>query len=486
MKVLQPILALHRWLGVGIGLVMTIWCLSGFVMMYSDYPRLEPAEQIRGLSPLPHPGGERLKHIALAEERKIASARVEMLADRAILRISPGVPALYDLASGAPLEVPASDMKVLAQAFGTHAGIRGRLRSLAETPIDQWTVQAYFRNAPLYRADFDDAAGTRIYISGRSGEVVQQASRAERFWGWLGAVPHWLYPTLLRQQSALWSQVVIGASLLGCFLTITGIAVGLARLRRAKCGLGSSFRGLSWWHHTLGLVFGLLTLTWVASGLFSMNPWGFLDSAAGLRERERLTGSMQWSEVRAALTAVPALPSDTVRLETAPLGGRVFILATQRNGAITRLSADGAPAPLNGRELKSALTTAFPLRALILLRKHDAYYYDHRSSAPLPIWRATLADKDGTQIYIDAASGRLVRAFDGKARAFRWLHNGLHSLDFPILRQSPLWDLTVLPLLAAVTAVCATGTWMAWRKVRRDLRRRRPSARRSLASAAPA
>jgi hypothetical protein len=68
-------------------------------------------------------------------------------------------------------------------------------------------------------------------------------------------------------------------------------------------------------------------------------------------------------------------------------------------------------------------------------------------------------------------SGRLLRAFDRNGRGFRWLQDGLHSLDFPVLRKRPWWDLLVLPLLAAVTLVCATGTWMAWNKARRDVSR---------------
>ena len=98
------------------------------------------------------------------------------------------------------------------------------------------------------------------------------------------------------------------------------------------------------------------------------------------------------------------------------------------------------------------------------------------------MWRAQLADAGHTALYIDPVSGQLIRAVDRNGRNFRWLQDGLHSLDFPILRQRPLWDLVVLPLLAMVTLVCATGTWMAWNKVKRDLRRiRRRRARRSAA-----
>ncbi|MET0362525.1 MAG: peptidase, partial [Sphingobium sp.] len=124
-----------------------------------------------------------------------------------------------------------------------------------------------------------------------------------------------------------------------------------------------------------------------------------------------------------------------------------------------------------------------PLESLVLLQDEDAYYYSHKFPAPLPVWRAVLRDGEQTRLYIAPASGQLVRAFDSKRRWFRWLQDGLHSLDFPLLRTRPIWDLVVLPLLLMVTLVCATGTWMGVGKVRRDLRRlRRRVARRILLS----
>jgi len=90
---------------------------------------------------------------------------------------------------------------------------------------------------------------------GRAARGLLTTAR-ERFWNWLGAVPHWLYFTELRRHPNIWSQVLIVTSLLGCFLA------------------------------------GVIALTWVLSGLLSMNPWGWLhqglhrlDFAAVLRAR---------------------------------------------------------------------------------------------------------------------------------------------------------------------------------------------------------
>ena len=483
---LRSILFIHRWLGVVIGLLMTIWCLSGFVMMYVDYPRLSPAEQLRGLAPLQMPAADAMGGIDLPEDTALSSARLEMVGDRAVLRLKPAIdfssptpppdlPPAYDLSTGkAFAELSALQAAAVGDGFARHFGIAGQGVAVTVTPIDQWTVQLARGRLPLYRIDFSDPARSTAYVAGNSGEVVQQTTGWERFWGWLGAVPHWLYPTVLRQDGALWSQVVVWTSLIGCFLTMTGMWVGIARLRRKRDGgIGSPFNGLWRWHHMFGLFFGVLTLTWVASGLFSMNPWGFLDSMAGFAERDRLAGKSDWAAVRGAMSALRAAPSGTVRVEAVPMGGRMYLAAVSADGAITRVGADGELAPLGRAELERALTNGPKVALLELMRTEDDYYYTHRFAMKLPVWRVILTDPERTRIYIDPASGALIQAIDGNGRKFRWLQDGLHSLDFAWMRQRPVWDLIVLPLLALVTLICGTGTWMGFGKVRRDLRRLR-------------
>lgn len=484
-RLLRLVLVLHRWMGVVIGALMTLWCLTGFVMLYVDYPRLLPAEQLRGLSRLHLPIDSDWGRISLAPDIALASARVEMAAGRPVLRVVPdegdgraiwqmrASPLSYDLESGTALRPLSRDnLGKVASEFGRNFGIDGSPAAITPISADQWTVQAFRANTPLYRVDYTDAAGSTAYIAGRTGEVVQETTRFERFWGWLGAVPHWLYPTALRQNLAAWGQVVIWTSLIGCFLTVTGIWVGICRLRRRKDGkIGSPYRGLWWWHHMAGLAFGLLTLTWVESGLLSMSPWGLFDSDAGPVERQRLAGAMHWANMRDALANMRRLPPGTVRIESAPLGGRMALAAIAADGRMVRIDSLGRPAALTRAELVAALRNGPRMASLELLSEGDDYYYAHKEPVRLPVWRAKLANPQTTRLYIDAQFGALVRAVDGTGRAERWLWNAPHSFDLPGLRERPWRDLALLPLLAAVTMVCATGTWMGARRLGRDLRR---------------
>ena len=47
--IIRPLIILHRYVGVVLGVLMTVWCLSGFVMMYQPYPATSAAERQAGL-----------------------------------------------------------------------------------------------------------------------------------------------------------------------------------------------------------------------------------------------------------------------------------------------------------------------------------------------------------------------------------------------------------------------------------------------------
>ena len=471
---MQIVLLLHRYLGMAVGVVMTLWCLSGFVMMYRGYPQVTELQRVAGLQPLDLAASRAPPTLDLAG---LEGFRIEMLAGRLVLRIrQPDGERTLDLASGAsvgPIAPPAA--LAVARTYALGAGLKGAPRSLALIDKDQWTIVGATRRGPVYRIGLDDPARTVLYVSRRTGEVAQATTGQTRLWGWLGAVPHWLYPTILRQNGRLWSTVVVWLALIGCFLTATGLYVGIVRFRRYAGGRWSPYRGWHYWHHIAGLLFGVLTLTWVASGLVSMNPWGFLDTSVGEAESSALQGPIDPASLQRFLAAAPrqAAPPAAV-LEAAPLGGRLYVIERFADGRAVRLDAGGAPAPLARGEMARALARMGgpPVADLALLRREDAYYYKgYQRPAPLPVWRARLAGPGGRTWYLDPVSGEMVLALDATARTSRWLRTGLHDLDFPGLRERPLWDLVVLALLAGVTVSCATGTWLGLKRLVHDLRR---------------
>jgi uncharacterized iron-regulated membrane protein len=475
---MQAILWLHRYVGVAIGLVMTLWCLSGFVMLYRGYPQVTEHQRLAGLQALDLSQADPAR-LALGSER-LDGFRIEMLAGRPVLRAAQSdAGRVLDLTSGAAiLSIGRSTALAVARDFEQGNRLSGAPRDIALIDKDQWTVEGATSRGPVYRIGLADPDRTVIYVSQRTGEVVQATNRGSRFWAWVGAVPHWLYPTILRQNARLWIALVVWAALIGCFLTVTGLFVGVFRLRRYRNGRWSPYRGWHYWHHVIGLVFGIATLSWVMSGLFTVNPWGFLETSVGERAGRALEGGIEPAELRRFLSAAPGLTGgQAVALEAAPLDGRLYVLRRSPEGASLRLGVDGAPAPLQQGELARALgrIDGPPVTRLELLGQADAYYYpdyDHPARA-FPVWRARSAGPDSRAYYVDAVSGRLALALDGTARTSRWLRTGLHDLDFPVLRIRPVWDLVALTLLAGVTASCVIGAWLGLKRLSHDLRRLR-------------
>jgi hypothetical protein len=474
--VMKSLIIVHRYVGVVLGVIMTLWCLSGFVMMYQGYPETSQAERLAGLQTLDPT--RCCEEIALADGDALASARIEMLNGDPVLRtIGGGGPATYNLASGAEIAPLSADaVRRVAETFAEGNAIKGSVTSLVTIHNDQWTVQGARRWQPLWHATFDDPAGAEIYINGASGEVVQDTNAHERFWNWLGAIPHWLYPTILRENPQLWNDVVVWLSAIGCFLVITGMVIGFIRLR-GKSGAWWPYRNrpMWMWHHVLGTFAGILVLTWTFSGLLTMTPWGLLESPPAI-ERDAVASRMTWGDARTIIDRAkrdPAVAS-AVMLRTAPFMDKPYLIAIARDGSETRLGLDG-PAPLTQDELEAGLQARGGLLAsgkLDVLTAEDDYYYGHKAPVDFPVYRLTLTDPDQTHVYFNATTGD-ARIIDATSKRYRWWESGLHSLDFAFMRARPVWDIITLILLAAVTIACATGAWLSFTRIGADVSRLR-------------
>jgi hypothetical protein len=470
---MRALLLLHRWLGITCGWFVLLWCLSGFVMMYVAYPEVDATQQRQALAPLDFRHCCRLDRAQRYEpDATLAGARIEMLSGRPVARLQSTWPDLVDLESGTAVEaLDAGSLRAAAAWHGTNLGARSPPQYLGHVDVDQWTllVRQY---APLALFDLGDPAGTRIYLS-ETGELIQRTTTTQRFWNWLGSVTHWIYPTLLRRHTSAWIQVIIWTSLLGALTTVLGVYIGLRRLKRRRSGRWSPYQGIAWWHHTAGLAFGILALTWLASGFLSVTPWGLLESPGAGTERQQLERApWTWADFERWVSALPlaSLPTDTVRVETAPFAGHMAFVAHTRDGAQLRLDAQFQSAPLALTELRAAAASLHPagLATADLLTAPDEYYFEHHVARDFPVFRAVLADEEQTRYYFDPGTGALLLKADRPRRWLRWLFEGLHRFDFTAwMRTRPVWDLLIGSLLLGVTAVCFTGTYMGIRYLRR-------------------
>jgi len=476
------LVVLHRYLGVVLGLLMLAWFISGIVMMYVPYPQRGETERTSALAPIPWSQCCNFSGVPLAGGTLIQAAQIENVADRPVLRLrADAAQIIADLTQGHILTIGDAEARRIAEITAEHIiGAVPAILSAEKIENDQWTVGDNSVNRrPLYRFVFDDLDATRLYVSSITGEVVVWTTQPQRFWNWLGAIPHWLYFTELRRNGPLWVQIIIWTSLLGTLLTVIGLYLGIVRFRTGRDGRLSPYYGWFYWHHLMGLAFGVVTLTWVISGLFSMQPWGFLESAGG-NERERLAVAYpQWAEVQTSLDTIRARGmGDVVSLRAAPFGGNLYWLSTAQDGGVTRLDERGDPAPVTQEDLMQAaglLAGEGAIETEGLLQAEDAYYFRFQGFAErdplvLPIYRIALNDDERTQYYLNPSTGALLLRVDGAERGYRWLFSGLHRWDFTAtLRSRPLWDVIVLFLMLGSTAGVLTGVFLAVRRIRLDL-----------------
>ncbi|MGJ7613481.1 MULTISPECIES: PepSY domain-containing protein [unclassified Variovorax] len=479
----------HRWLGIGGCLLFVMWFVSGVVMMYVGYPNLTDEERLAGLAPLRFEQAQVSPVAAL----QVLPQDVRMQPPRRMgLEMQGGSDAgpvwrIVDARGGrhtvsardgrVPGPVDAAQAEAIARAFSGHAGARW-----AETlERDQWTVpQGLNPLRPLHRIEVGDAAGTELYVSQRNGEVVRDTTRPERFWNWLGSVPHWIYFTPLRADPPLWHDVVVWLSAACIVSAVTGMVIGILRVRvrrRFRNGAVTPYSGWMAWHHIAGLIGGFFVLTWIVSGWLSMNPNGWfqrgpLDAAALARYTGAGTVPFPWPPALLPAGEGEAAPREAVLLW---FDGRPLLQLRDAKARVRVVDAGtGAPASIGKDDIVRAAARLRPGAAVAqaeLQTREDFHWYGHHRERVLPVWRLQFDDPARSWIYIAPAGGQVAGSNDADSRLRRWLFNAAHSLDFPwLIHYRPAWDV-VMWLLSIVGAVAsASGVVIGWRRLRRKPR----------------
>jgi hypothetical protein len=510
----------HRWLGALFCALFITWFASGIVMMYARMPVLAPEERLARSAPLD------LATLSFSPAEAMATIGAGAPAPRLVIGMRDGRPVYRAAGNGARTAatlafadtgqvappVTLDEAVAAARRFASRGAGALEEATILHEP-DQWTLQARGQ-LPLYRLALDDAEGTTLYVSQRTGDVVLRTTERERLWAYLGPVLHWIYFTPLRRNGSLWAEIVIWSSVLGCVVCLSGIVWGLfryspgARFRLRRTHRHSPYVGMMRWHHYAGLLFGTITLTWTFSGLLSMGPWNMLSSDDLPKRLGALAGpapdlsGVTVDHLRRAAAAVAAsFPARELELVT--VAGEPYWVAWQAPDAAEVVAWQYAglhprrPRPSLDHRYVSALhpergtfthfdePTLRTIAAAAMgdsvvedaqwLTEHDAYYYDARGQRPLPVLRIRYGNAERTWLYLDPARGGVALANDRTTRRGRWLYQGLHSLDFPALyRSRPLWDVVVATLSVGGLALAMTAVWPAFKRVRRHVHGRRP------------
>lgn len=502
----------HRWTGIVVCLFMALWFVSGVVMMYVGYPKLTPQERLDHLPDLAIAGT-----CCISPQQALRAAREAMPpappagtgpAGRA--RGGDGPPELRLAMIGATpywlvgdgrnrqVSVDALSGKLLDRVDTDHALRVARSFAPESSPglmeivrQDIFTVsRGLDPHRPLFRIALNDSEGTELYVSSSSGEVIRDSTRLERGWNYLGSILHFFYPLKGEFFDAWRSDIIIYTSLIGTVLALLGVWVGVLRWRfggRFASGSRSPYRN-AWmrWHHISGLIFGVVTLTWVLSGMLSLNPWRVFESASP-KLNQRAFAGLGLEGARFALAPAEAL--DRAGFPVREIGirlfdGRPYYLLRGGGGRTALIAADDRDAAnrpvamIPEPALLAAAAKLMPDHRIVrstLLRSYDNYYYARQPhnltghiERRLPVLRVEFDDPGHSWVHLDPHTASVFNRLDDTGRVRRWLFNFLHSFDLRgFIDSRPLWDATLILLSIGGFVLCFSGVVIGWRRLRR-------------------
>jgi len=514
MQLFRRILILvHRYLGIPLSFLFVLWFVSGIAMIYvGGMPQLSDEERLAHLPELD------LATVRLTPSE--AAARAEVGAPGAV-KLLPvlGRPAYRFGDFGGATTVFADTGELLdAVDADTEKSIAARFVGAPESSVhflrtvdrpDQWTL-LLSHALPLEKFAVDDGRGTQVYVSAADAAVTLVTSTRTRTLAWIATIPHWFYITPLRVNQPLWYWTVVWASGLGCVLAVLGLVLGITQFRKSTpFSLSKSIRYTGWmrWHYILGVLFGVFALTWVFSGLLSMEPFAWTQAEGLDVRRDAFTGgplqierfaafdATAWGGLRAGhtlkeieLRRIQDEPYYVARYSAAPvdgdakrerlhqpyqIGGRAQPEAHLIDAATLRVK----DAPFSVESLLARLRDGAPGAAIVeheLLTDYDSYYYSRGREAPLPVLRVKFDDPMQTWVYVDPATSEMLASIHRLNRLERWLYNGLHSLDFGFwYDRRPLWDVGMIALCMGALVSSLIGLYLGLKRARRDLSRLR-------------
>jgi hypothetical protein len=390
----------------------------------------------------------------------------------------PGAPAVaIDANTGLPRTMLSqSEAAAVAAIFqgSTATSVNGPLR------YDQWTVAEQFDPfRPFYRVRFGDPAATILYVSARSGEVLQRTTFMERAWNWCGANVHWIYFSALRSNWIAWNRVVWWLALIGLLSAIAGAWLGWVRfaaVRRARRRGLTPFRGWLAWHHRIGLFAGAFVLTWIFSGWLSMDHGRLFSTGAPTAEQVlRLQGMSQPSISEAASVSAIQAAGPASEILMGAIAGHPFLVA-QDGERPPRIIWPGASssaptATIPQSLLMAAIHSAWPNLPVLDggdVPQDDLYSMAEGMPAGIRVFR--IGGPKRIDIYVDPVSGRIVTVMDTSRRAYAWAFYALHTFKFPGLAAHPvLRHFAILIPLALGFAFSVTGIIVAISRLRTSI-----------------
>ncbi len=481
------IFKIHQVTGIILGLMFLAWFLSGIILIFAGFPHASREERFQHLEPFNRADFEKI--LPLPDSVK-GSVELEKQEDRPVYRVTTGKKAQRVIDACTLQIIPGFSEASCKRVAGNFMGCPVK-KTVKTDQLDQWMPWSYYRPLlPIYKFRMDDDRHTVLYVSSRTGAIVQQTDRKSRWLARIGAIPHWIYFRSLRLQVQLWKQVIIRISAIGLLVCLSGIIAGFMRMnnrkKQRKTGSITPYKKFWYkWHHLAGFFFGVFVFTFLLSGLFSvaglpdwvtpahhdfspretwekhqrvssgkghsmLELWQSLKTKNGIRKLERETsmGNPAWF-IYYNNYQVPA----------------IYIVA---GDTIFRQE------PYRLQQVRDRAARLFPGTSYSVSEQtgYDNYYQKSgMANHPLPVYQITWNNENQDRIYIYPVTGHVVLSYDKKGKIHRWLYQGLHKFNFQFLiehewlRKALLLVLSCGGIVVSLSGIALSVKWIK-RKVK--------------------
>ena len=456
----KTLVNIHKVVGSLLSLLFLIWSISGLVLIFQGFPHASRQERFEYLSEFKAQDFDKI--ISPLSNFK-GRVELEKYQGEPVYRVYKGrkKQKVYDASTGEIIKYFS-----LKQAQKEAEGFV--MSNIKQSDILQernmwipWKTYEYY--LPIYKLQMNDKDNSSIYVSSKTGSIVQQTKTWNRILAFVGAIPHKLTIKTLKESPDNWRLTLFIISILGLIVSLTGIITGLFRIkfkhRQTNEKLSVYKQRTYKWHHLFGLFFGVFIFLFMLSASFY--PYRVPEWMSASKDGKS-TKSL-WNK-NLPLKAFSKSPKD-------------IYLAIEQKAGIRKIvwqASMGKPswfiyynnfqdAVVYSQQGDSIVKTPLVTRKIIenyakQLFKDDftthyqteyTPYYQQcgMCHAPLPVYRVDIHDQFNTSLYIYPKTGSALREMNNNKRSYFWLFTALHSFKFSIFIQHEILRIIILIII---------------------------------------
>lgn len=477
------IYSLHRVLGTAVSLLFLMWFCTGLVLIYHPFPNVTAEQKNEKLETLP----DSLPAIDVLESQiknpdKTSKIRLRQFQGQTIVTASEKK---HNYTFCADTNEIAKKVNYKAIENIAKTWVNAPVEKV-DTLIDleQWIMYSkYEKELPIYKFYFADENGSQLYIASKSGDVQQFTTSVQRFWAWIGAIPHTLYIPALRKHTQLWIDTITLLAMIGLVMCIGGIYVGVDayyRRYKSKGKFESPYRKKwYWWHHVVGLLFGIFLLTWAVSGVMSLKkvPQWITKTHEEYKIPMKIKGKhpsldkykLDYRLIKQRYTDLKEVEwsyFQGVPFYKTIVGGKELSIDASQDTLLElflpQKAIEKSIRSIHGDSVKFSVT---------LIDEYENYYLPWKKELALPVYKVEVDDADKSLYYINPKNGDY-KYLNQNRKTRKWMFNALHYFHIKWLMDRPvLWTIFIWVAVLGCIIVSGTGVWLSWKYIRRKMKK---------------